>query len=117
MQQFASMGDLDVWYARLDAQQVRERLQSEHDPKRIKKLRRAVAKARSNDGRRALGSWTQDVDGKRQIGPEPPLIVRLDDLDISGTEERLEAILESYIASLQPDRRALIRRFRYEDSA
>ena len=117
MRRFAAMGDLDVWYAQLEAQAVLETMQRAHDPKRVKELQRAVAKARRNDGRRALSSLTHEVDGERRIVSEPPLIVPLEELGVDDAEQVLRPMLDSYLASLEPDRRVLTDRFRYADFA
>jgi hypothetical protein len=77
MQQFATMGDLDVWYSRLDAHSMLNAVRAEHDTKLAKKLQRVIVKAQSNDGRRALATLTRVVDGQTQIVSEPPLIVPL----------------------------------------
>jgi uncharacterized protein (DUF2252 family) len=54
IREFASMGDLDVWYARLDADSIIRELRAGHDRKQARLIRRSSVKARSNDGRRAL---------------------------------------------------------------
>src|SRR5262249_48064914 len=58
IREFASMGELDLWYARLDAGAMIEALRADHDRKLTKQLRRAIAKARSNDGVRAVSKLT-----------------------------------------------------------
>jgi uncharacterized protein (DUF2252 family) len=45
MRSFAAMGDLEVWYARLDAEAMLARLRDEHDRRSARDLRRTVAKA------------------------------------------------------------------------
>jgi hypothetical protein len=108
LRSFAALGELDVWYARLDAQALLTALQAEHDPKLTRQLSLAIDKARKNDGRRALKTLTRVVDGEPRIVSEPPLIVP--GLDLRGA-------LEEYRDSLAPDRRALFDRFRYVDGA
>jgi len=105
---FAGLGELDVWYARLDADALLRALQTQHDPKLQRELQHAIDKARANDGRRALKSLTRLVDGQPRIVSEPPLIV-------PGLDLRAE--LEEYRGSLAPDRRALLDRFGYVDGA
>jgi len=46
MRQFATMGDLDVWYARLNAQAMLAKLRAAHDAKLAKTFKRGAAKAR-----------------------------------------------------------------------
>jgi uncharacterized protein (DUF2252 family) len=117
IREFAEMGDLDVWYARLDARSIVGALRTLHDRKLAKSFGRVVEKARSNDGRRALATLTRDVDGEPRIVSEPPLIVPLAELEGDASEQSLRAIFESYRSSLPPDRRVLLDRYRYVELA
>ena len=115
MRRFAAMGELDVWYARLDAGAILARLQREHDRKLEKTFRHSAAKAHTNDHMRALDQLTHLVDGQRRIVSEPPLIVPLAEL---GTAEvPIDALFGRYRRSLPDDRRVLLERFRYVELA
>jgi uncharacterized protein (DUF2252 family) len=117
IRQFATMGDLDVWYARLDARTMLDELRAGHDAKLTKSLKRAVVKARSNDGRRALATLTYEVEGELRIVSEPPLIVPLAELVEDDVEATVHAVFRGYRRSLPGDRRVLLERFRYVDLA
>jgi uncharacterized protein (DUF2252 family) len=118
MRRFGGIGDLDVWYARLDAQAVLDELRAAHDPKLAKQLEREIAKARARDGRAVLATLTREVDGETRIVSEPPLVVPLADLsDGPAVEAVVREGFRSYGASLQPDRRVLLERFRFGDAA
>jgi Uncharacterized protein conserved in bacteria (DUF2252) len=71
MRGFAAMGDLDVWYARIDAGSMLEELRAGHDRKLAKSLQRSAAKAYSNDGLRALAELTREVDGEPRFVSNP----------------------------------------------
>ena len=76
-----SMRALDLWYARLDV----DDLIAASGPRRgtakqLKRFDRNVAKARSKDSLRAFGKLTEVVDGKPRIISDPPLIVPIEDL-------------------------------------
>ena len=114
---FAAMGDLDVWYARLDVAAILRELQAAHDRKLVKSLRQGAAKAESNDSMRALSTLTRDVDGEPRIVSEPPLIVPLAELAAGDEEAVIPAALRSYRRSLPVDRRVLLNRFRRVDIA
>jgi uncharacterized protein (DUF2252 family) len=114
---FAAMGDLDVWYAHLDAQTVLERVRNAHDAKLAKMLGRSIARAQTNDGRRALATLTREVDGRLRFVSEPPLIVPLSELADDGDEAAIRGAYRSYRHSLAPDRRVLLERFAYGDVA
>jgi uncharacterized protein (DUF2252 family) len=117
VREFAAIGDLDVWYARLDVGSIVKELKAEHDQKLAKTVTRSVAKARANDGMRALSTLTRQVDGSPLFVSEPPLIVPLAELATENAEAPLRAIYRSYRHSLPADRRLLLERFRYIDSA
>ena len=74
------MGDLDVWYARLDADSIIRELRAAHNRKGAAIVRRSSVKARSNDGLRALAKLTQLVDGQPRIVSDPPLLVPVGEL-------------------------------------
>ena len=113
MTQFAAMGDLDVWYAHLDASTMIAQLRSAHDAKLAKTLQQSIVKAQSNDGRRALGTLTRDG----HFVSQPPLIVPLAELREDGAEAEIRAAYRSYRHSLAPDRRVLLEQFSYGDVA
>jgi uncharacterized protein (DUF2252 family) len=117
IRRFATMGDLDVWYAHLDAQSIIDNLRAGHDTQLAKRLGRSADKARSNDGRRELAKLTRVVDGELRIISEPPLIVPLSELAPDDTESSLRAMFRGYGRSLSPDRRVLLDRFRPIDVA
>jgi uncharacterized protein (DUF2252 family) len=117
MRAFAAQGDLAVWYARLDANEVLEALRRKHDAAAAKRLGRAVEQARANDGRRALSKLTERVDGVLRFVTDPPLVVPLRTLEPDGAESTIDAMLVRYRRSLQSDRRVLLDRFRRVDVA
>ena len=117
MREFATLGDLRVWYARLDERSAGSVSQLAQGGEVAKALDRSVAKAHANDGMRALSELTHEVDGVPRIVSEPPLIVPLAELDGDADEAQLRAIFRSYRRSLAADRRVLLDRFHYVDSA
>ncbi len=122
MLQFAALGDLDVWYARLDLQDQLTRLGELHDKKLAAALERSAATARRHDHMRALAKLTHVVDGEPRFVSNPPLLVPLAELagsddDSEGLASQLRALFEAYRRTLAPDRRRLLERFRYVDLA
>jgi uncharacterized protein (DUF2252 family) len=114
---FATMRLLDVWYARLDAAGVLERVGGRLGLDARKDFSKQIAKARTKDSMRAFAKLTGVVDGKQRILADPPLIVPIEDLapgaEGSAIEEEIKGLLSSYHASLPPDRRRLSQAFRY----
>jgi uncharacterized protein (DUF2252 family) len=121
MREFASMPNLAVWYARLDAGRLGQRLRDEGVRAAVKTFERAVAKARAKNSIRAFTKLTERVDGELRIAPSPPLVVPIRDLadgiEAAELEERLREVLRNYRRTLQGDRRALLEQFRLVDVA
>jgi uncharacterized protein (DUF2252 family) len=121
MHDFAQMRTLDVWYGRLEVDEIVRRWGSEVRTKRLERIERSVAKRRAKDNLRAFEKLTEVVDGERRIVRDPPLIVPLEELVPPGEHERLmEAIWQlfrSYRRTLVVDRRRLLDRFRYAQAA
>jgi uncharacterized protein (DUF2252 family) len=121
MAEFAAARDIDVWYSRIDADELTERLAPRLDEERQQRLARALRRARSRDTVQAFGKLTETVDGRLRIRAEPPLLVPLRDLrpDVEGTDpaQAFRAVIRQYRGSLQSDRRALLERYGYVDMA
>ncbi|GAA5021765.1 DUF2252 domain-containing protein [Kitasatospora paranensis] len=121
MIRFAGMRNLDVWYARMDEDRLRE-LATEHLHKRAQKnLDRAMAKARTKDSLQVFEKLSEVVDGEVRIAPDAPLLVPIADLlpDVERTalEEVFRGLIERYGRTLASDRRHLLEDFRLADVA
>jgi uncharacterized protein (DUF2252 family) len=120
MRSLAAMGNLEVWYQRLDAEEIAERWAAAVSGKQAKMFERNVAKARAKDSTRAFAKLTHEVDGELRIVSDPPLIVPLDELAGergAELEGRVEEIVADYRASLNEDRRVLLDSYRLVDVA
>jgi uncharacterized protein (DUF2252 family) len=117
MRGFATMRELDVWYARADMDELRERLTG----RRGRRVAAAGAKARSRDGLQAYHRLTV-VDGdRRRLAADPPLLVPIGDL-MPGVarkllEDQIRELLAGYRRSLADDRRRLFDAFDFVDMA
>src|SRR4051794_23391587 len=80
MRDFARMRALDLWYARLDVEDVARQWGSLASAKQVKRFDRNLAKARSKDSMRAFDRLTRLVDGEPRIVSDPPLIVPIEEL-------------------------------------
>ena len=121
MSSFATMKNLDVWYAHLDIESALKEYGSQFKAKQVKRTEKALAKARTKDSMSAFSKLTQVVDGEARIVAEPPLIVPIDDL-AEGRErdemfEALHEVLRSYRQTLEHDRRVLLEEFQLTDLA
>jgi uncharacterized protein (DUF2252 family) len=122
MEAFAGMRNLDVWYARLDVEQVIHEHGAALDSKTQKRVEGNVAKARTKDSLHAFDRLTQLVDGEPRIVSNPPLVVPIAELIPDGTERdeilgMLRELFRSYRGTLETDRRHLLEQFRLVDIA
>ena len=121
MAEFAESRDIDVWYSRVDSDELQQRLAPLLDAARQKKLARALAKARTRDNLQAFGKLTELVDGRLRIRADPPLVVPLRDLlpESEGRDlaHEFRTLIRQYRASLQSDRRGLLERYHFVDMA
>jgi len=111
------MGNLDVWYARVEIDELFERAAELGTAKQVKRFERNVAKARSKDSMKAFAKLTEMVDGEPRIAGDPPLIVPVEDVVPPAEHHRLDSfvrdVIRSYRRTLTADRRRLLERFRY----
>jgi uncharacterized protein (DUF2252 family) len=120
MANFAGMRNLDLWYARIEADEL-EALARQGTAKQVKRFERNVAKAQSRDSMKAFTKLTEVVDGQLRIVSDPPLIVPVEEALPPEEHQRLEEfireVLRSYRRTLASDRRRLLERFRYVHAA
>ena len=120
MAEFAAMGNLEVWYARLDANVIR-RWQSQLASDQLRRVKRQAAKARVRGSARALARLTTDQDGEVRFRSDPPLLVPMREL-VAGEEAEsfragIEDLIAAYAASLRPELRTLLSGYRIVDLA
>ena len=80
MREFAGMGNLDVWYSRLEVDELIAQLRSQVKKSQLKRAEKTLAKARTKDSLPAFSKLTQMVDGQPRIVSDPPLIERVEEL-------------------------------------
>ena len=74
MREFAEMGNLEVWYARLTAADIIDRWGAQVGAKTQQAFERRLQKAMSKDSVRAASKLTRVVDGQQRLVNEPPLL-------------------------------------------
>ncbi|WIM98403.1 DUF2252 domain-containing protein [Actinoplanes oblitus] len=114
---FRKLGELDVWYAHADVDDVMARL----DKERRRKVAAAGAKARARTSLQAYRKLTEVVGGRRRIVADPPLLVPAADLlpevERVELEEQIRGLLAEYRETLAEDRRHLFDAYRFVDLA
>ena len=118
MRDFASMRNIDVWYARIDVEPRLAELHRHLDERRLREVDRNLAKARSKDSLRALRKLTREVGGEVRIAGDPPLITPIEELsDAPDADAQLQAVLAAYRDTLSDDRQHLVSSYRYAHAA
>ena len=121
MTAFAGMGNLGVWYVRLDIDEVLPQIEAGLDRGRAKALRASLAKVRTRDSLQALAKLTVQQDRELRIVSQPPLIVPIQELlpEVEGAAltEGLAGLLDRYAETLEPDRRHLLGQYRLVELA
>jgi uncharacterized protein (DUF2252 family) len=116
MRSFATMTNLEVWYAHIDIEAMLPEIKANIPPDRAKKLDKALAKTKARDSMQAFGKLTEVVDGQPRIVSQPPLIVPIRELldgdQLVRVETEIAGILRSYRRTLATDRRHLLEEFR-----
>jgi uncharacterized protein (DUF2252 family) len=114
MRGFAQMGNLTVWYAKINAGDI-VKFTREQDlvrGKRMSQMERRLGKARTKDSTRAVMKLTENVDGQLRFVNEPPLVVPIEELlgdsERDELHQRLERMLHDYRDSLSDDHRVLL---------
>jgi uncharacterized protein (DUF2252 family) len=121
MREFASMRNLDVWYARLEIEAMLQERASQLKRAQVTRTQKALAKARTRDSMFAFSKLTRAVNGHVGIVDQSPLIVPLDVLVPSAMRDDVHAELKHligvYLESLDADRHVLLEQFELADFA
>jgi len=117
MAQLATMRFLDVWYARIDIEEILDRLAPRADKAAMKAAEKNVAKARRRTSLGSLEKFAEHVDGSYRIKEVPPVIVH-PPADYAGEAERVvREGLADYERTLTPDRRLVLDHYHFVDFA
>jgi uncharacterized protein (DUF2252 family) len=117
MAKAARMRFLDIWYTRFDADKVLAELRPKAGKAAMTSAHKAVAKAQTRTSLGSLAKFAQPVDGRYQIKPQPPVIVRPPETMHGDFEQVIRQGLIDYARSLPSDRRVVLDHYHYEDFA
>jgi uncharacterized protein (DUF2252 family) len=121
MRRLARLSTLEVWYRRIDLDEIRNVIEDRGDLDDLRKLDRHVTRARERDNLRALRNLTEETAEGRRFRHDPPLLVPLRELvtpdELDRTAELLRDYLRQYRTALPPAARALLDRFQLVDLA
>jgi uncharacterized protein (DUF2252 family) len=117
MLELSEMGTLDVWYARLGADEVLSRVMDEHDPDRSRRLEKRVRKGLQRNHLTAFEKLIEHHDGEPSFASRPPLLVPIEQLLSDRGRRRyvgvIQEFLRQYRESLPTSHRSLIDEYRY----
>ena len=118
---FAGMRNLDLWYSRINVDEVLERVRRVGTAEQVKRAEKNIAKARAKGSLRAFEKLTEVVDGDVRIVSDPPAITTIEELVDAENADRIDeifrGIIRSYRRTLAGDRRRILERFRYVHAA
>jgi uncharacterized protein (DUF2252 family) len=122
MRGFAGMGNLDVWYAHADMEQLLAQFAFRLKARQRKLVAKGLAKARTRDSMQEVAKLTRVVDGQLRIIADPPLLVPVADLlpaqaDRTAFEAQLADVVTRYRRTLETDRRSLLEQYDFADMA
>ena len=121
MREFAGWGNLAVWYARLDVEDLLAQATLREGDFDVAGARRTLERFRRKDSARAVDKLAERVDGRLRIVSQPPLVVPVRDLlsdtDADVLRGRFEELVNAYTATLPPQQRHLIASHRFVDMA
>jgi uncharacterized protein (DUF2252 family) len=122
MRGFASMTNLDVWYARADMDELLAQFKSQLKTRQRKAVTKGLSKARTRDSMQELAKLTHLVDGSPRIISDPPLIVPIGELlpgqtDRNALTAQVNDLIAKYRRTLETDRRFLLEQFDFADLA
>jgi uncharacterized protein (DUF2252 family) len=121
MTAFAGMGDLDVWYSRVEIESVLAQYADQFKPRAVKDTQKLLAKARTKNSSSALTKLTEIVDGRPRIVDASPLVVPIHKLAAVTERERilneLRRVVGLYRDTLPIERRRLFDQFEFVDLA
>ena len=122
MREFSGMSNLDVWYARVEMEELRRELDSQMKARARKKVDKGLAKAQTRDSMQEVAKLTRVVDGRPRILSDPPLLVPLEELlpsrtDYEAFEAQIRRLLTQYRRTLETDRRILLETYAFADLA
>ncbi|WP_033219164.1 DUF2252 domain-containing protein [Kitasatospora phosalacinea] len=105
----AGLGELPVWYRRIDADELLASLKGG----RRRRTEAGLAAARRRDSLQAAGKLTETTaSGRRRFKDQPPLIEH-----VGFDTDEVHGMLADYRATLPEERGRLLDRYRYVDTA
>ncbi|MFD4606043.1 DUF2252 domain-containing protein [Streptomyces sp. NPDC058464] len=110
MRRLAGLGELAVWYERVDTEGL---LALAGSARRRRRIEDTLTRARRRTSLHALGRLTETTGGQRRIIKDPPLLEPAGASDMAS----LRKTFSDYRSTLTEERRLLLDRYRFVDAA
>ena len=117
MARYATMRFLNVWYSRIDVDQVTRLFDGVQSKEAVLRRRRDIKKAQRRTSLKALNKFCDRVAGELLIRPDKPVIVRYPIARNPEMLDELRSAIAQYRETLQADRREVLRRYYFGDFA
>jgi uncharacterized protein (DUF2252 family) len=113
----AQMKFLDVWYARLNVDDLLKIVEQNNDEKVAGRVKKTVEKAHTKTNLGALERYAEETPDGWQIKSDPPVIERLPLEQLPMAKAVIDQGWEAYISTLGVAQKALVDRYRMVDFA
>ncbi len=117
MASYAAMRFLQVWYSRIDVDEVTSLFDSLQPKAAVRRRRHDIARAHRRTSLKAFGKMCDQVEGQYRIRPAHPVIVRFPVERHPGILAELQHAVGLYLHSVQADRREVLSRYYFGDFA
>jgi uncharacterized protein (DUF2252 family) len=117
MASYATMRFLEVWYSRIDIEEVSRLFDALQSKAAVRRRRRDIAKAHRRTSLSAFLKMCDQVDGQYRIRPAHPVIVRFPVEHHPEILEILRSTVAKYQQTLSADRREVLDRYHFGDFA
>ena len=117
MASYAAMRFVDVWYSRIDIDEVNRLFDVLQPRAAVRRRHRDIAQARRRTSQRAFLKMCDQVQGQYRIRSAPPVIVRFPVEGYPGVLEELRGAIAQYRQTLEADLREVLRHYYFGDFA
>jgi uncharacterized protein (DUF2252 family) len=117
MAAYAGMRFLEVWYSRIDVDEVTSLYDALQPKSAVRRRRKDIEKAHRRTSLKAFLKMCDEVEGQYRIRPAHPVIVRYPIERHQDILEELRHAIALYQETLNADRREVLRRYYFGDFA
>jgi uncharacterized protein (DUF2252 family) len=117
MAHYATMRFLNVWYSRIDVDEVTRLYDAVQPKKAVRRRRKDIHKALRRTSLKALMKFCDQVGGEYRIRPDHPMIIRFPIERNPEMLDELRSAIAQYKETLPADRREVMRRYYFGDFA